>query len=253
MLFTSHFNEAILAKQVDGPENAIKFLRCRTAAFAVFATALIVNCGGSSSETSNDTSELANSSEIGELVIDEDAAGAPSGDGTLSIPSTSESLDVSSDLDSEEEDTATADELTDEERALLFAECMRDEGIENWPDPATNPDGSVDLSGGGAVGLGPSSAVTLQSDEVRAAIPVCGPLIAGASFLPNNGQGISTEAQDQLVNFAQCLRDEGIDVSDPDLSGGATGLLSWDFDPGDPANADAMEACQTLFAGGSGG
>ena len=116
------------------------------------AAALIVSCGGSSSETSNDASELANSSEIGELVIDEDAAGAPSGDGTLSIPSTSESLDVSSDLDSEEEDTATADELTDEERALLFAECMRDEGIENWPDPATNPDGSVDLSGGGAVG-----------------------------------------------------------------------------------------------------
>ena len=253
MLFTSHSNEAILAEQVHEPENAIKFLRCRTAAFAVFAAALIVSCGGSSSETSNDTSELANSPEIGELVIDEDAASAPSGNGTLSIPSTSESLDVSSDLDSEEEDTATADELTDEERALLFAECMRDEGIENWPDPATNPDGSVDLSGGGAVGLGPSSAVTLQSDEVRAAIPVCGPLIAGASFLPNNGQGISTEAQDQLVNFAQCLRDEGIDVSDPDLSGGATGLLDWDFDPGDPANADAMEACQTLFAGGSGG
>ena len=126
-------------------------------------------------------------------------------------------------------------------------------GFENWPDPATNPDGSVDLSGGGAVGLGPSSAVTLESDEVRAAIPVCGPLIAGASFLPNNGQGVSIEAQDQLVNFAQCLRDEGIDVSDPDLSGGATGLLDWDFDPGDPANADAMEACQTLFAGGSGG
>ena len=71
---------------------------------------LNVSCGGSSSETSNDASELANSSEIGELVIDEDAAGAPSGDGTLSIPSTSESLDVSSDLDSEEEDTATADE-----------------------------------------------------------------------------------------------------------------------------------------------
>ena len=100
------------------PENAIKFLRCKTATFAVFAAALIVSCGGSSSETSNDASELANSSEIGELVIDEDAAGAPSGDGTLSIPSTSESLDVSSDLDSEEEDTATADELTDEERAL---------------------------------------------------------------------------------------------------------------------------------------
>ena len=119
MLFTSHSNEAILAEQVHEPENAIKFLRCKTATFAVFAAALIVSCGGSSSETSNDASELANSSEIGELVIDEDAAGAPSGDGTLSIPSTSESLDVSSDLDSEEEDMATADELIDEERPFV--------------------------------------------------------------------------------------------------------------------------------------
>ncbi|MGB0148452.1 MAG: hypothetical protein ACPF97_06170, partial [Ilumatobacteraceae bacterium] len=73
-----------MAKQVDGPENAIKFLRCRTAAFAVFAAALIVNCGGSSSETSNDTSELANSPGVGELVIDEDAVSAQSGGDTSS-------------------------------------------------------------------------------------------------------------------------------------------------------------------------
>jgi hypothetical protein len=53
--------------------------------------------------------------------------------------------------------------------------------------------------------------------------------------------------------FAQCLRDEGVDVSDPDLSNGAAGLLDWEFDPEDPANAAAIEACQTLFAGAGGG
>ena len=64
---------------------------------------------------------------------------------------------------------------------------------------------------------------------------------------------MTTETQDQLLAFAQCLRDEGVDVSDPDLSDGAAGLLDWEFDPEDPANAAAIEACQTLFAGAGGG
>ena len=94
--------------------------------------------------------------------------------------------------------------------------------------------------------------VALQ-DEVQAALPVCGPIIAGASFLPNSGEGMTTETQDQFLAFAQCLRDEGVDVSDPDLSNGAAGLLDWEFDPEDPANAAAIEAWQSLFAGAGGG
>ncbi len=150
-------------------------------------------------------------------------------------------------------DPEPASDASEEELALQFAQCMRDEGIDNWPDPATNADGSIDITGGGVVGPGQASEVAFGSDEVQAAIPICGPIIAGASFLPNNGQGMTTETKDQLLAFAQCLRDEGIDVSDPDLTDGVAGLLDWEFDPEDPANADAIEACQSLFAGAAGG
>lgn len=156
-------------------------------------------------------------------------------------------------VNTEGADPESTSDVSEEELALQFAQCMRDQGIDEWPDPATNADGSIDITGGGAVGPGPASEVAFGSDEAQAAIPVCGPIIAGASFLPNNGGGMTTEAQDQLLAFAQCLRDEGVDVSDPDLSDGAAGLLDWEFDTEDPANADAIEACQTLFAGAVGG
>ncbi len=142
---------------------------------------------------------------------------------------------------------------TEEELALQFADCMRSEGLD-WPDPTTQADGSIDITGG-VIGAGPDSPVDVRSDESRAALDVCGPIVAGASFLPNAGNGLDTETQDQLLEFSQCLRDNGVDVDDPDFSGGGlpTGGLFGDFDPEDPANADAIEVCQTLFAGGVGG
>ena len=218
---------------------------------AAIAALTFAGCGGSNNESTADDSEQATG--VGELVIDENAVGSASTDESPQIESESDTLGSSDEADpSEEEATIPTTDLSDEERALAFAECMRDEGVSGWPDPATNSDGSVDLSGGGVVGLGPTNDVPLNSDEVQVAIQACGPLIAGASFLPNNGAGMTTETQDQLVAFAQCLRDEGVDVSDPDLSDGAAGILDWDFDPGDPTNAAAIEVCQPLFAGAEG-
>ncbi len=217
------------------------------AAAGLFAAA----CGGSESSDS-----AATEPEDGEIVVVDvatsqastntdvasDAAASPAGDSGADIVVSTEDADPESTSDASEE-----------QMALQFAQCMRDEGVDDWPDPIANADGSIDITGGGAVGPGPASDVAFGSDEVQAALPVCGPLIAGASFLPNNGGGMTTETQDQLLDFAQCLRDEGVDVSDPDLSDGAAGLLDWEFDPADPANAGAIEACQTLFAGAVGG
>ena len=217
--------------------------------FAIVAlTGLFVAaCGGSESSDSAATEpddggvvvvDAAPQADPGEIVVVEDAE-PPADPGEIVVVE-----------DAEPPAEPTAD-VSEEELALQFAQCMRDQGIDEWPDPSTNADGSIDITGGGAVG--PGGDVAFGSDEIQAAIPVCGPIIAGASFLPNNGGGMTTETQDQLLAFAQCLRDEGIDVSDPDLSDGAAGLLDWEFDPEDPANSDAIEACQTLFAGAGGG
>lgn len=219
------------------------------AAAGLFAAA----CGGSESSDS-----AATEPDEGEIIIVDAAPEADPGD-IVVVEDAAPQAETNTDADAAASDAGAdpgvepepATDASEEELALQFAQCMRDEGVDNWPDPATNADGSIDITGGGAVG--PGGGVAFASDEVQAAIPVCGPIIAGASFLPNSGQGMTTETQDQLLAFAQCLRDEGVDVSDPDLSDGAAGLLDWEFDPEDPANSDAIEGCQTLFAGASGG
>lgn len=238
----------------------------RSRQFAIVAAAglFAAACGGSESSDSAATEpdegeivivDAAPEADPGDIVVVEDAAPQAETNTDADAAASGAGDDSSADIvvSTEGADPEPTSDVSEEELALQFAQCMRDEGIDNWPDPATNADGSIDISGGGAVGPGPASEVAFGSDEVQAAIPTCGPIIAGASFLPNNGQGLSTEAQDQLLAFAQCLRDEGVDVSDPDLSGGAAGLLDWEFDAEDPANADAIEACQTLFAGAVGG
>ncbi|MEM9039957.1 MAG: hypothetical protein AAGD33_08675 [Actinomycetota bacterium] len=144
-------------------------------------------------------------------------------------------------------DAAAAD-ASEEELAFEFADCMRNEGVD-WPDPVVDADGSIDLLGG-------TPPADLPVEDAQAAAEVCGSIIAGASFLPNGGQGLDTETRDNLLEFTQCLRDNGVDVDDPDfdaLGGGGQGSPLGDFDPNDPANADAIEACQSLFAGAPGG
>lgn len=154
-------------------------------------------------------------------------------------------------------DAGASAEATDEELALEFAQCMRDNGFPDFPDPTVNADGSIELVAGGAeqAGIDPSS------DDLDPALDACGDIVAGASFLPGADLEQS-EIEDGLLAFAQCLRDLGHDVADPDLSGqlrpgpdGPGGMFASGFDPQDSANADDVQTCQTeaFGAGGLGG
>ena len=154
------------------------------------------------------------------------------------------------------EDAATNDDTesaaaptagsSDEEAALEFAGCMRDEGID-FPDPTLAADGSVDF------GFGPGSGPPPFDPDAPAfqdALDVCSPLVEGASFLPSDGDLVQLE--DTLLEVAACLRDQGIDVDDPDLSQGLAGpeaIFGEGFDPEDPATADAIDACAAVFGG----
>lgn len=143
--------------------------------------------------------------------------------------------------------TSTEADQTDEELALEFTKCMRDEGVD-MADPTVNADGSIQLFQPGA-----SSNIDPNDPTVADALDVCGDIIAGASFLPGAGLDQS-EIEDNLLGFAQCLRDLGIDVDDPDLSngfaGGPAAIFGDGFDPNDPATADAIQTCQATFGAG---
>lgn len=141
---------------------------------------------------------------------------------------------------------------TDEEKALAFAKCMRESGVDDFPDPTVNADGSVDFGvgpgGGGGAGGGRPPAF-LDDPDLNKAFDSCGKLAEGASFLPTAQD--QTALQDNLLEAAKCLREQGIDVQDPDFSNGATpgaGVFGDGFDPNDPKNAAAVDACSDVFS-----
>lgn len=220
--------------------------RGATALVAVAAIAL-AGCG-SNGESSAEPSEAEADAVAGELVIDESAAGASAAGDPQSPESVGAAPDSPDDRGVQEEETAPASEVTDEEQALAFAECMREEGVD-WPDPSTSADGSVDLLGGQSLAQVAGS----SPEATQAAADICGPLLEGASFLPGGGSGtFDAETQDTLVEFAECLRDEGLEVSDPDFSAGGNPLADLfgpGFDPDDPGNAAAIDACSGIFVG----
>ena len=148
---------------------------------------------------------------------------------------------------------ATSDDLdADAEEAILaFAQCMRDNGVPDFPDPSMDASGNLNLFGGGGRGdLG------VDRDTLSAAFDECASLIEG--IVQNFRNTDLSELEDTFLEFAECMRDEGIDMADPDFSGGfgpgagGRGGLFGDVDPQDPAFQAAAEECQGVFEGGFG-
>ncbi|MCY3785098.1 MAG: hypothetical protein OXG47_00020 [bacterium] len=155
------------------------------------------------------------------------------------------------------------EDLSDEERLLRFADCMRDNGVD-FPDPVVQADGTVRFGirpgAGGATeaeGLGPDL-------DLSAAAEACADLLQGLSVGGGATTVDITELQDSLLEFARCMRDNGVDMGDPDFGdlgprgGGNDGptdgpiVQVWELsgdgpagvDFGDPDVAAAFETCQ---------
>ncbi len=91
------------------------------------------------------------------------------------------------------------------EAARAFAQCMRDNGLANYPDP--DPNGR---SGAGHEAFDPND------PKVKAATEKCRGLLPGGG----EHQAPNPEAIKQLVAFAQCMRANGVtDFPDPDADG----------------------------------
>ncbi|MGC7097996.1 hypothetical protein ACPZ19_25280 [Amycolatopsis lurida] len=118
---------------------------------------------------------------------------------------------------------AADDEFTQDEQ-LAFARCMRDNGVD-MPDPV---DGKIAIeAGGGAEDMAKAE----KANE------------ACRHLLPNGGvpQPPTPEELDKMRKMAQCFRDNGIDVPDPDPQN--PGMALPDIGPDDPKMQKAMEAC----------
>ncbi|WP_162795360.1 hypothetical protein [Nonomuraea lactucae] len=117
-----------------------------------------------------------------------------------------------------------------EEQARKFAQCMRDHGVD-MPDPEPGAGGGV------KVRLGK------QGDEAKTkkAFEAC------KEFSPVKQRGqIKPEDVEKMRAFAACMRENGVDMPDPEPNGGfvAGGGPRRGFKPDDPTFKKAFEACR---------
>jgi len=126
--------------------------------------------------------------------------------------------------------------LPGEEGELAHAQCMRDHGID-WPDPEF-------VDGEWEVRLDEN--IDLESPEYKAAEAECAQVRQEAQ--PATGDDINPddrarleEEMDRMLEFATCMRDQGIEFPDPVMDD--TGTISGPAGPMD-GDWDAFEAAR---------
>ena len=114
---------------------------------------------------------------------------------------------------------------TDEEITTEFTSCMRDHGF-SVADPELNADGSINIEKIRTEIM--SNIVNNTNTERRqGAFRDCVPILQNATFAQPREEENIIVRQDRLLEMAQCLRDDGLDVPDPDFSGGIrSGMMS---------------------------
>lgn len=136
------------------------------------------------------------------------------------------------------DDPAASSGPPSEEAQLAFARCMRANGID-MPDP--------DTSGGGV-------RVRIKRDTppqvVERATKTCREKTGGGP--PELTAEQQQELRDQALAFARCMRSNGVDLPDPQVSGGGGVLVRsrrGSFRPDSPAFRRAEKACRDLRPG----
>ncbi|MGZ5331877.1 MAG: hypothetical protein ACXWFH_11365 [Solirubrobacterales bacterium] len=128
-------------------------------------------------------------------------------------------------------------EVSFDDAQVEFAQCMRENGVEDFQDPTGEGPGA----GGGFAD------VDTDSPEFEAASEECGSIIQDA--IPEGEMPDQAEMQDQLLELTQCLRDKGFDVPDvqfgsPGSGGPPEGAEEMQDLQDDPEFQDATEQCQ---------
>jgi hypothetical protein len=106
----------------------------------------------------------------------------------------------------ENSDTGTAKQATSRSKPQKFAACMRDKGVKEFPDPDASGELTIDAIANG-------SSLDTDSAAFKQALGACKDL-QPAGF---TGRKRSSQQQEHALEFAQCIRDNGVkDFPDPE-------------------------------------
>jgi hypothetical protein len=107
-----------------------------------------------------------------------------------------------------------------QEAMLNFAQCMRDHGVD-MPDPVFSTDGK---GGGTVTQAGPASGANPKDDPgFMAAQEACKHFLDDVRR-EGTAKQLTAAEQKAFLDFAACMRDHGIDMPDPDFSGGGVSI-----------------------------
>ncbi len=134
-----------------------------------------------------------------------------------------------------------------EEAMLAYTKCMRDQGID-MPDPISDDDGES-----GAFVVEDDSRVGGDMEDFMAAEEECAPLLEAAMSDIEVDPELQAEMREDMLEFTECMREQGIDMPDPvfnedgggmsvEMSEGAPAEAGEPFEP-DPGMEAAMEEC----------
>ncbi len=123
-----------------------------------------------------------------------------------------------------------------QQAALAYAQCMRANGLPDFPDPG--PDGTF---------RGASHEQTQDNPKYQAAQEKCGNLAPGGEHEQNRGTPAFVA---QARKFAQCMRANGLpDFPDPGPDGTFRGA-SHEQTQDNPKYQAALQTCQSKLPGG---
>jgi hypothetical protein len=125
------------------------------------------------------------------------------------------------------------------EQALAFAQCMRDNGVPDYPDPQQQG-GKVQFNGG-----------DMNSPAAQKAVEACrDKMPQGNAGGPNGGAAIDSA---KVTAWVKCMRENGLPkFPDPDVSGNTITVPVGDsgIKPDSPEFQKAQSACMSTYPGG---
>jgi hypothetical protein len=124
--------------------------------------------------------------------------------------------------------TERAAPLDEDAQALVFAECMRDNGVD-MPDPGPGQQGLVDAI--------QAVAGSYDRASMRKALSAC------QDLMPQYAEEEHAD-DDWQLQLAECLREQGLDVSDTPFEDAHSGAIDVN------EFRAAMEVCREVLTGG---
>mgnify|MGYP001821160849 CR=1 FL=1 len=144
------------------------------------------------------------------------------------------------------QDGSNADPVAQSEAAMLaFTQCLRDQGID-VDDPTMDADGNMQLP---PINIEMPDVVEDPDEmpdmsEFEDMIAPCEEHLEGVVSTFSSAD--TTEIEDKLLAYAECMRENGVDMPDPDFSSGG-GMIDLGAIDGEDFEA-AEAACSPLLA-----